>query len=204
MRRSRLHSLPMCATTTTTCAPRSRSASRLDRDRRRGRHHRAGRRSSRASSWSASTRCVAPTMPTFTPATSISVDAGMFGQSIALARSARRRCSRRGTETSPRRARALSAPRGSSPALRGDRRADRAVVELVVADRGRGVAERVVRAHDVGALGEVRLERALEQIAGVDAAARRRRPPRAPRARSRRSRRAAAAARARRADRSCR
>ena len=52
--------------------------------------------------------------------------------------------------------------------LRGDVGADRPVVELVVADRRRGVAERVVRANDVGAFGEVRLERALKQIAGVD------------------------------------
>ena len=65
-------------------------------------------------------------------------------------------------------ARRFSAPRGSSSATSRGGRSLGAVVELVVADRRRRIAQLVVRAHHVGALGEVRLERALEHVAAVD------------------------------------
>ena len=52
--------------------------------------------------------------------------------------------------------------------LRGDVGSFGTEVELVVADRDRVVTDHVVRAHDVGTFGEVRLERALEHVAGVD------------------------------------
>ncbi|MCY1008939.1 hypothetical protein OV079_25955 [Nannocystis pusilla] len=51
---------------------------------------------------------------------------------------------------------------------RGGPGTDGAEVELVVADRDRVVAERGVGVDDAGALDEVRLEGALEHVAGVD------------------------------------
>ena len=48
------------------------------------------------------------------------------------------------------------------------RRVDRPEVEVVVADRLRGVPHRVVRVDDEGALAEIRLDAALKRVAGVD------------------------------------
>ena len=48
------------------------------------------------------------------------------------------------------------------------RRAHRAKVELVVTDRGSGVAERVIGGNNRRAFGQVRFERALEHVTGVD------------------------------------
>ena len=48
------------------------------------------------------------------------------------------------------------------------RRAHRAKVELVVTDRGSGVAERVIGGNNRRAFGQVRFERALKHVTGVD------------------------------------
>ena len=47
-------------------------------------------------------------------------------------------------------------------------RTDGPEIELMIADGGRGVAEGVVRRHDIRAFGQVRLEGALEGVARVD------------------------------------
>ena len=52
--------------------------------------------------------------------------------------------------------------------LRGRRRANRTEVEIVVANRRRRVSERVVGGNDRRSFVQVRLERALEHVTGID------------------------------------
>ena len=61
----------------------------------------------------------------------------------------------------------LQRPHGVVPGLRHRARSHRAEVELVVAQRCRRVPQRIHRLHHHLALGEVRGERALEQVAAV-------------------------------------
>jgi hypothetical protein len=48
------------------------------------------------------------------------------------------------------------------------RRVDGAEIELVIADHGGRVTERLVRVHDDRALAQVRLDPALKRVAGID------------------------------------
>ena len=107
-------------------------------------------------------------MPILTPATSTIVVPATLGQAGGAPVAASIRfAARNGNRASA--ARALSAPRGSSPGpARRDRRAHGTEVELVISDRRRVVPQRVVGAHDGGALVHVRLQRPLEHVAGVE------------------------------------
>ncbi len=111
---------------------------------------------------------VTPMMPMRTPARSIRVVGEKFGHATRFpVDESSRFAARNGYFASA--ARALSAPRGSSPGIARHRAlAGGAEVELVVADRDRRVAEVVVGLDDGLALVEVRLERALEHVAAVD------------------------------------
>ena len=66
------------------------------------------------------------------------------------------------------RARAKGPPRILARLLGGRRGADRAEVELVVAERRRGITEDVVRAHDRRPLAGVRGERPLKHVARIE------------------------------------
>ena len=109
-----------------------------------------------------------PTMPTLTPAAVSKVDACTFGQATRLpVASSIKFAARNGNGA--RAAAALIAPRGSPPGgSRAPGRVRGAEVELVVADRGRGVAERRVRVDDDRAFAQVRFDAALIRVARVD------------------------------------
>ena len=110
---------------------------------------------------------ITPTMPTLMPATSTSVvgrtlvHVGVAPLAVSI-----RFAARNGKRASA--ARARSAPRGSSAGSAASPPCRPAEVELVVADRRGGVAEGVVGRHDGRPFADVRFERALEHVAGVD------------------------------------
>ncbi len=111
---------------------------------------------------------ITPMMPTLTPAASTRIDGRTFGQATGRPVPASiRLAARNGKDASA--ARALSAPRGSRADRAGRRRRSGwSEVELVIAHCGGGVAERVVGRDNWRAFPQVRLERPLPHVAGVD------------------------------------
>ncbi len=109
-------------------------------------------------------RVITPMTPTFTPAASTRVERLTLGHSTGRPFS-RRFAARNGKRAWD--ARALSAPRRSAPVLE-PAGVHRAEVEIVIANRRGGVAERVVRVDDDGALGEIRLDAVEVGVARVE------------------------------------